>query len=230
MTAKKTSPSTAPTVRDLGRTRDKILAAALAEYAAKGPAGARIQSIARRARVNKRMLYYCFGNKAELYREVLRSRLAERSRKLDAMPASLPEGLLYMQREFCADSQWLRLLQWEALADDGSKPVAWTERRRLVMQALGHLQRSQDNGLLPPDTDLKQLFLAIFAVVIFPLAFPQMCRMATGLQPTDPKFRVAEANFLRWLGERLAGSSAQSPWTAAVGESNLAPKPAEPRS
>jgi AcrR family transcriptional regulator len=48
--------------RDPGRTRRRILAAALAEFSAKGFAGARVDAIARRAKGNKRMLYHYFGN------------------------------------------------------------------------------------------------------------------------------------------------------------------------
>jgi len=65
-----------PHSRDLNRTREKILAAALTEFSAKGFAGARVDAIARRARVNKRMLYYCFGAKQDLYREILHRKIA----------------------------------------------------------------------------------------------------------------------------------------------------------
>src|SRR5215470_13278190 len=46
---------------------DRILAAAAREFA-----GARVDRIARRARVNKAMLYYHFGSKQGLYRTLLR--------------------------------------------------------------------------------------------------------------------------------------------------------------
>jgi AcrR family transcriptional regulator len=54
-------------------TRDRLLAAAAAEFAAKGFDGAKVDRIAARARVNKAMLYYHFTNKVALYREVLRA-------------------------------------------------------------------------------------------------------------------------------------------------------------
>src|SRR5450432_2914601 len=47
--------------RNPGRTRERILSAALKEFAAKGFAGARVDTIARRAAINKRMLYHYFG-------------------------------------------------------------------------------------------------------------------------------------------------------------------------
>src|SRR2546427_2012489 len=56
--------------RDPERTREQILSAALQEFSAKGFAGARVDVIARRAAINKRMLYHYFGDKAGLFREV----------------------------------------------------------------------------------------------------------------------------------------------------------------
>jgi TetR/AcrR family transcriptional regulator len=51
---------------------DRILAAAALEFAARGFAGARVDRIARRARINKAMLYYHFKSKQALYRALLR--------------------------------------------------------------------------------------------------------------------------------------------------------------
>ncbi len=65
--------------RDHGdpRTRPKrlILDAAAAEFCDAGPAGARIDSIAAAAGVNKRMLYHYFGSKDGLFAAVLTDRL-----------------------------------------------------------------------------------------------------------------------------------------------------------
>ena len=59
--------------RDPERTRAVILAAATGEFTAKGLNGARVDDIARRAGVNKRMIYHYFGDKAGLYLAVLES-------------------------------------------------------------------------------------------------------------------------------------------------------------
>ena len=54
-----------------GPAVDHILDAAAAEFAEHGFAGARVDGIARRAGVNKAMLYYHVGDKAALYEAVL---------------------------------------------------------------------------------------------------------------------------------------------------------------
>ena len=58
-------------------TRQRVLAAAREEFADLGLAGARMQRIADRARVNKAMLHYYFGGKEELYECVLVETLSQ---------------------------------------------------------------------------------------------------------------------------------------------------------
>lgn len=62
--------------RDPERTRAAILAAATQEFTAKGLSGARVDTIAKRAGVNKRMLYHYFGDKEGLYLAVLEATYA----------------------------------------------------------------------------------------------------------------------------------------------------------
>lgn len=52
-------------------SREAILHAAAAEFAARGFAGAGVDRIARDARVNKAMIYYHFRGKAQLYHEIV---------------------------------------------------------------------------------------------------------------------------------------------------------------
>ncbi|MEV4413158.1 TetR/AcrR family transcriptional regulator [Catellatospora sp. NPDC049609] len=56
-----------PAVRDADRTRTEILDVATHEFADKGYAGARVDEIAARTRTTKRMIYYYFGGKEQLY-------------------------------------------------------------------------------------------------------------------------------------------------------------------
>ena len=72
-------------------SRQRILAAASAEFAARGFAGAGIDRIARRARVNKAMIYYHFKSKQALYAEILGEMylaLGERLRVVASLPGA----------------------------------------------------------------------------------------------------------------------------------------------
>src|SRR3982751_2727744 len=53
-------------------SRDRVFAAAAAEFASRGYAGANVDRIPRAARLNKAMIYYHFDSKAALYRAILR--------------------------------------------------------------------------------------------------------------------------------------------------------------
>ena len=53
--------------RDPARTREKILKAALREFAARGYSGGRIEGIARRSGVAKGLVFHYFGSKEGLY-------------------------------------------------------------------------------------------------------------------------------------------------------------------
>src|SRR5690242_17850379 len=63
--------------RDAGRTRADILDVATGEFADRGYAGARVDEIAARTRTTKRMIYYYFGGKEQLYLAVLERAYAE---------------------------------------------------------------------------------------------------------------------------------------------------------
>ncbi len=53
------------------KTRQDILRAAIDEFVAQGLSGARVDAIAERTHTSKRMIYYYFGSKEQLYQAVL---------------------------------------------------------------------------------------------------------------------------------------------------------------
>lgn len=76
------------------KPRSAILRAAAAEFGARGFSGARVDAIARRAGVNKAMLYYHVGGKAALYDMVISEALASMWSAVQegVAQASTPEG------------------------------------------------------------------------------------------------------------------------------------------
>ena len=71
MTKKNPIKASEPRTRDADRSQKDILDAALREFAALGLGGARMDRIAERAAVNKRLIYYYFKNKESLFLAVL---------------------------------------------------------------------------------------------------------------------------------------------------------------
>jgi TetR/AcrR family transcriptional regulator len=81
---------------------EQILLAAAAEFAERGYAGARVDRIARRARVNKAMLYYHFRSKQELYRTLLRRTFVVVAERLAAIAASGADPSAKLDRAIAA--------------------------------------------------------------------------------------------------------------------------------
>ena len=108
--------------RNPARNQDRILKAAVAEFARFGLGGARVDRIAARAGANKRMLYYYYGNKEALFLAVLedsyaRIRSAERALHLaDLDPQEAMRRLVaFTWKYYLAHPEFLTLLNSENL-------------------------------------------------------------------------------------------------------------------
>lgn len=187
----------AAATRDPQRAQERILAAAMAEFSAHGFAGARVDRIARRARINKRMLYHYFGDKEDLFRAILQRKLAQRAEWLAKAPEDLVEALCYWFDLARQDMDWIRLLQWEALQTDNGRLIDEEKRLANIKNGIANLRRGQERGLVSPDLDPQQLLLAMISLTTYPLAFPQVTRLVTGLSVTDPEFRKRRMAFLK---------------------------------
>jgi AcrR family transcriptional regulator len=111
-----------PRQRDAERTSAAILAAATREFAERGYGGARVDAIAARANINKRMLYHYFGGKDALYVAVLEgSYIAIRSAeaRLDLSHREPREGMrelvVFTWQYFLAHPEFLGILSTENL-------------------------------------------------------------------------------------------------------------------
>ena len=196
--------------RNPQQTQQRILEAALEEFSAKGFAGARVDVIARRACINKRMLYHYFGDKEGLFREVLRRKIAERSAWLANAPEEPVERLPFWFQLACRDREWVQLLEWEALQWGEKKVIDEERRQENVGKAVERVRQQQAKGLLDPSLDAGQLLLSMMALTAYPVAFPQLARLATGLSVSDEKFQKQRETFLRQLAVLLQGKKSDS--------------------
>jgi AcrR family transcriptional regulator len=206
--ARPAKPNSRAAGRNPERTRGRILSAALREFAANGFAGARVDAIARRAAINKRMLYHYFGNKEHLFHEVLRRKITERQSSAEGLSGDPAESLPFWFGLSCRDTDWVRLLEWEALQGGDKKVVGEKGRRALATRALGRTRKQQALGYLSGEFEPGQLLLAMRSLTMFPLAFPQLTRLFTNQSASDPHFQRQYADFLRKFAAafRPAGS------------------------
>jgi TetR/AcrR family transcriptional regulator len=139
-----------PAVNKESGSRFRILDGAAEEFAAAGFAGARIDRIARRTRLNVRMIYYHFGSKKGVYRAVLENIYEQMSAILEKLPPSAP------RRALDAFSGYVDLLtDHPRFADvlvrellDGAKHLKalWKERPELFKQIHVHAREIYEQG------------------------------------------------------------------------------------
>jgi AcrR family transcriptional regulator len=164
-------------VRDPEQTRARILAAAKAEFARVGLGGARVDRIAALAGANKRMLYYYFGNKDELFRAVLEAtyehiRESEKALHLDAVdPAEAIRRLVAFTWDY-----YLRHPEFLSLLNSANLHRAEhlkqsTKVRRMhspFVALIGDiLERGRAAGRFRDGVDAVQLYISIAALAYF---------------------------------------------------------------
>ena len=189
--------------RDPEATKRKILAAGLHEFSAKGISGARVEAIAQRANVNKRMLYYYFGSKDGLFREILRRRVDESNAALQASDVASGDRLSNSQRGLAHDTEYLRLLAWEALETRPHQPVNESIRRQFFERWIAEVEAEQRAGRLPDDLDAEQLVLSELCLVLGPMLLPQITRLVTGSTLSNRALLDRRCEFLEALARHI---------------------------
>jgi len=189
--------------------RERILEAATEQFAAKGLAGARVDEIAREARVNKQLVYYYYGGKLELYNQVLGQMVEESRHKIEAEATceTLAEKMELLTRAGTVSNsvRWQRLLGWEALETDpaGGGIVREEDRRGAWERHVASVREAQASGELDRALDQELLALALVSVAVLPFMLPQVTKFITGCLPHDQEFLERYAALVGELVEHL---------------------------
>jgi AcrR family transcriptional regulator len=197
-------------IRDADRTRQRILDAARREFGMKGLDGTRVEAIARRARVNKGLIFYYFQSKEELFRVLSEQRIASTLPTHDwavgGHPFDWPLRLFGARQETL---DWVRYFVWEGITLDTSPPddLPQAELRRTTFQQLvAEVRRQQAAGALPAHLDPAQLTFFLYVLGVYPYLLPQMAHLITGQLPSQDEFRASYQTFLRQLSVILSGA------------------------
>ena len=160
-------------------TRARIFKMALREFADKGFSGARVETIASRAKVNIRMIYHYFGGKEALYIEVLEHVLAnlrdeERKLELDVERIAPVTGILqlydFTEGHFSAHPELLNLLSFENL-----NRARFLKRSKLIPKISSPvldllrtlLARGESDASLRPGIDALHLYVLLVSLCYF---------------------------------------------------------------
>ncbi|MFD7919384.1 TetR family transcriptional regulator [Streptomyces sp. NPDC059740] len=205
-------------LRDADRTRAEILDVATEEFARLGYAGARVDEIAARTRTTKRMLYYYFGGKEQLYRTVLerayaRIREVERQAEVDHLD---PVAAIRRLAELTFDHHqehpdFIRLVSGENIRE-ADHIRASPELARLGTPAVGIIEsiltRGRAEGLFTAAADALDVHMLISSFCFFRVANRHTFGALFDRDLTDPALRE---HYRSMLGDLIVAYLTSAP-------------------
>jgi AcrR family transcriptional regulator len=178
-------------VRDAQQTRERLLAAAAAEFAAFGIAGARVDRIAEKAGCNKALLYHHFDSKDGLFDAVFDAMCVATMSQTPIDPTDLPEYAGRLFDGFEAHPERARLASWYRL-EHGAEPLD------VVLASMrdkaAKIEQAQRDGLVPTRYDALELLTLILNLsTMWASVTPDLGRMTKRFSKAKRRQLVIEA-------------------------------------
>jgi AcrR family transcriptional regulator len=198
--------------RDAERTRAELLAVATEVFAESGYSGARVDDIAERTRTTKRMIYYYFGGKEQLYMAVLENayrgiREAEQRLQVDHVdPVVAMRRLAELTFDHHLDHQaFIRLVSIENI-HRGQFISRLDSLRDLSQPATSVLDqilaRGHAQGVFRDDVDSLDVHMVISAYCVFQVANRYTFGFLFGVDFSEVTRR---AHLRRMIGDVVVG-------------------------
>jgi AcrR family transcriptional regulator len=185
--------------RDADRTRQEILDVAAREFADRGFAGARVDEIAERTRTTKRMIYYYYGSKEQLFVAVLERayaeiRAAEQTIDVDHLE---PAAAIRRLAELTFDHQeshpdFSRLVAIENIhrAEHISGRADFAGQNSPAIELIERiLERGYADGVFTRQIDAVDLHMMISSFCVFRMANRHTFGAIFDRDPADPALR-----------------------------------------
>ncbi|MFF9059155.1 TetR family transcriptional regulator [Streptomyces sp. NPDC101213] len=177
--------ATTRTPRDPEATRARIFEAAVAEFARYGIAGARVDRIAAEAKANKQLIYAYFGNKAELFTQVLGRRMVDLAAAVPVDPDDVEGWMDRLMDYHAAHPELLRLLYWEGIEYGTAELPDEAERQEHYARKVAALRDGQDRGVVDDAIPAPDLLFLLVALANWATVVPQMRRILVGGDDSD---------------------------------------------
>lgn len=199
-----------PARRDAERTRAEILDVATREFSDRGYAGARVDEIAAKTSTTKRMIYYYFGSKQQLYVAVLERaytgiRALEQQLDVDHLePREAIRQLAALTFDHHeAHPDFIRLVSIENI--HRAQHIATSEilsgLANPALDVLGRiLRRGRAAGLFRDDVDALDVHMVISSFCVFRIANRHTFSAIFERDPLDPERRE---HYRRLLGDMV---------------------------
>lgn len=197
--ARDPSPATEERLRDADRSQSTILAAARDEFAEYGLGGARVDRIAERAGLNKRLIYYYFEDKEKLFQAVLEQAyrdIREQEMQLHLQdldpPTAVRRLIEFTWDYYLAHPEFMTLLNSANL--HRARHLAESRRAKELnsplIDTLGAvLERGRREGTFRGGVDPVQLYVSIAGLAYFYLSNSHTLSAIFGRDLLSPKAR-----------------------------------------
>ena len=196
--------------RDPERTREEILEVAAREFADRGYAGGRVDEIAEQTRTTKRMIYYYYGSKEQLFVAVLERayaeiRAAEQTIDVDHLE---PAAAIRRLAELTFDHQeshpdFSRLVSIENIHRAGhiAQRDDFAGQNSPAIELIERiLERGRADGTFTREIDAVDLHMMISAFCVFRMANRHTFGAIFDRDLTDPALRD---HYRRMLGDMV---------------------------
>jgi len=171
-------------------TKEKIINAAITEFSKGGYPGARVESIAANAGVNKAMIFYYFGSKEELYKLIIKKIIGNLFEKLKDSgglePEQEPEAFIEVFTEnyirfFAGNREYMKIIGTDLIQNPVNlkgalKNALNSDIKNIPANIQNSFREWYKQGIIT-EPDPMHLFLNIISLCIFPLiarTFPEV--------------------------------------------------------
>ncbi|MER5433670.1 TetR family transcriptional regulator [Streptomyces sp. NPDC002588] len=151
----------APRTRTTDTTSDRIIAAATAEFARHGIAGARVERIAKAARTSKERVYAHFRSKEALYRFVAGRELTAMAEAVPMDATDLPGYAGRLHDHATSYPERHRLMMWGQLELPAGEPAADDPFQESLRHKIEQLRKAQDAGHLDPTWEPEDILVFV---------------------------------------------------------------------
>jgi AcrR family transcriptional regulator len=200
--------------------RERILAAAVAEFASRGFKGASMDDVAARTDTTRALINYYFGGKEKLYLAVLERvyadiREAERGLDLRELPAleAITRIIEFTYNYYVEHEDFVRLVVAENQARGSlmKKSAAMRKLNRPIIETLSQvIAKGQEDGTFRRDVDAIDVHMAIAALGMFNVTnqftFGAIFQRAMGAKGDVPRRRRMVVDIISgWLTSARVG-------------------------
>jgi TetR/AcrR family transcriptional regulator len=183
--------------RTAALSREKILKAAIAEFALKGLDGARVDEVARRSGINKTLLYHHIGNKDRLFTAALEATyqtIRERQRGFLARQMDPETGVRELVHLLM--SIWVEHPEYgKLLASENFHGGKHVKRSKLIGEMYQQLvdtlnallQKGVEQGIFRPGIDAIDLYISISCLSAYYVAHQHTLHALFHIDVMNPK-------------------------------------------